>query len=605
MADKFQISDLTFDGIRTSLLNYLRTTDVFKDYDFEGSALRTLVDLLTYNTFYYGFYSNMIANEMFLDTAQLEKSMISLTKPLGYVVTSTAASTSTISLNNVNQNSNGLSYFSTFKGFDQNGSPYFFYNIDHIPIDTVIIGNVVTGKTKYFPIYEGKSRIFRQTIEIDLDTQTIFLEGKEIDPRTIVVEIAYEGGEYERLINYYTEPDAILDSTSKVFFIERKNNGYNLIFSKQSENDVNSGELGRPIGSTDDVRVSYLISSGSNSNSIGSFEFVSDSLGSQVQRQNETVEVIPLISSYGGRNEANLDTIRFFAPKTFAAQNRLVTKGDYYSLLNELGYSTNENPDFDFKVFGGEEATPRYFGRVFISILRLNPLPGDISELNEVNRLLSIAKNKSVVTVLPEYIPPLEIDVRLVINAILPGATPSVINSRRTSIINSLMSRYGQKKYNNNFTTDEIKDIVRSSAPGISINDEDIFIFASIQIASSTPAQIRRINFKNKISTSPIANVEITFTGDTTQIVRDIFQTKKLYLYRTDTNSLLSDVPVGDIDYDNGYITLYQNLPQLPSPFIITAKTIDSLSLNAIFSAKDEFVAYLKEENLQVNISPV
>jgi hypothetical protein len=602
MEDKLQISDLTFNGIRDSLIEFMKSTDVFKDYDFQGSGMRTLIDLLAYNTFYYGFYSNMIANEMFLDTAQLEKSVISLTKPLGYVVAGSLSSVSTVRLSNLNLNYDNVSYFSTFKGVDQNGSIYYFFNINDIPIKTVVDGESSYGQTDYFPIYEAKNKIFRQTLEVDIESQTVFLEGNEIDPRTIVVEVSYDGEEYEKLVNYYNNPDEILDETTKVFFIERKSNGYNLIFSKQSTNDVNSGGLGKPITDLDLVRISYLIGSGSPPNGIASFDFVSDSSGNSITSPNTFVTT--LIAARNGRETANLDEVKFFAPKTFARQNRLVTKGDYYAILNELGYSSGDDPDYDFKVFGGEEASPPYFGRVFISILDLDS--EDNSELNQVTQILSIVKNKSIVTVLPEYIPPLEVDINLLINGVLPGGSVALINTRKNAIKNVILQSYGRKKYNTHFLINEIIQLCRTIAPEVTITSDNIFITASLRMSPSSTPEFKRINFKNTLQTLPIGNVEIKFDDTLIPfVIKDAYVQKKLFRYRKDNGSLFDDKPIGEVDYQNGVVTIYPNDSITTSFYTVIANTKDKIGNDDAFYAKDEFIAYVKNENLQINISPV
>jgi hypothetical protein len=593
MAENIKISDLTFDGIRQSLVDYMKSTDTFKSYDFAGSALSTMIDLLTYNTFYYAFYSNMIANEMFLDTAQLENSMISLAKPLGYLVSNSASATATVRMTNMSLNQT-VSYFSTFRGYDKNGVAYYFFNLDDVSVNTVINGEAESGETNYFNIYEGKSRTFRQTVNVDITTQSFFLEGKQIDPRTIVVEVSTDGVNFERWVNYYTNPDTVIDSSSKVFFLERKVSGYNVMFGRQSSTDVSSATVGKTVTSTDIIRVSYIVASGEAANTISGFQFVSDSLGNAVSTS--TTDVVTLVEAKNGRSTPDLDAIRFFAPKTFSRQNRLVTKNDYYAILNELGYSTGTDPDFDYKVFGGEEATPPYYGRVFVSIMDLNPTDlENYTDINQVNQVMSILKNQSVISILPEYIPPVEIDMKLIVNAILPGASSNAINSAKSAIKDSMMQKFGVNKFNNNFIEDDIRDMVRDQVPQISVSDDGIFIYARATAVSNN--DVKRINFKNKIAINVQGNVSIDLPD---YIIRDVYSAGKLFKYDKESNALLDSVAVGEVDYDNGVVTLYQSLGVITTPFLVEIRCRDD-----DFLAKDEFVCkFTSQNNIQINITP-
>lgn len=589
MADNIQISDLKFDEIKNSLVNYLRTTTTFKDYDFEGSGIRTLIDLLAYNTFYYAFYSNMIANEMFLNSAKLESSLVSLTKPLGYVLINSTSAYSNVKLDNLNAGFDNISAFSKFSSFDANGTLYYFYNIKDVKIERVVNGETINYETNYFPIYEGKYLVYRQQVSVDLVKQQFFLSGLEIDPRTIVLETLNDGSTYDRWENYLVNTDVVIGPTSKVFFIERKNNGYEVLFGKQSETEESFSSIGRQIQEGETVLVSYLVSSGENANGIFSFNLSSDASGNNVK--NENTQTITLFASKSGRSTPNLENVRFFAPKTFARQNRLVTKGDYYAILNELGYGEGSDPDFDFKVFGGEEATPPYYGRIFVSILDLNPTdPEDYTETNQINEVMAVLKSKSVVGILPEYIPPVEVKVKLEINASIPGVPTSVLNERTNSLRNAIITRYSTKKYNNDIIEEEIKDLARSAATGIIIRDEGIYLYATLPVEMSLNQQ-KILNFKNQIATNNFSVV-----ANLTNFDIKSFQ-GQLFKYDKSTQQSISDTPVGEVDYDTGIVTLYRNLG-VNETFTVKISCRDDN-----FYAKDEFIAYIQDSDLTIRIT--
>ena len=353
-------------------------------------------------------------------------------------------------------------------------------------------------RTDYFDIFEGKGAITRQLVNVDLETQSFVLSGIEIDPRTVVIEVGdVTGNNLVRWSSYLLNPETSVGPNTEVFFLERIKKGYRVNFGKYSSNDITSLSTGKQITSQDKVYVSYLISSGTNGNGISNITFVSDSNNRSITTGSTELEVA--IVSRGGISNPDLDEIRFFAPKSFARQNRLVTKNDYYAILNELGYGSGGRPEFAYKVFGGEEATPPSFGRVFVSIIDLNPSDGlDSSKRNEINEVMSILKTKSVVSILPEYIPPTEMNVLLDISVSHPesgtsGMTPKI----KTAITTALSTEYGTKKYDRNAMVQAIIDVVKSSYTGLVVSPNSV----SVKIVGISPAALisneRKINFKN------------------------------------------------------------------------------------------------------------
>ena len=587
MANNINISDLTFEGIRDSLIEYMKGQEIFKDYNFEGSGIRTLIDLLAYNTFYYGYYSNMVANEMFLDTAKLENSIISLTKPLGYLVSSYNSAKATIKMTGLNPNVSEISAFSVFRGLDISGRPYFFYNINPAEISQSETSSNFY-ETDYFDVYEGKGAVTRQLVNVDLETQSFILPGIEIDPRTIVIEVGdISGNNLVRWDSYLLNPETSVGPNTEVFFLERLKRGYGVNFGKYSSNDITSLSTGKQITDQDKVYVSYLISSGTNGNGISNISFVSDSNNRSITTGSTELEVS--IVSRGGISNPDLDEIRFFAPKSFARQNRLVTKNDYYAILNELGYGSGGKPEFAYKVFGGEEATPPCFGRVFVSIIDLNPTDAlDFSKRNEINEVMSILKTKSVVSILPEYLPPIEMNVLLDISVSHPesgtsGMTPKI----KTAIRNALSAEYGTKKYDRNIMLQDIIDVIKTSYAGLVVSPNSVSVRTVAVSPSALISNERKINFKNALS-----SVKITgFRSDT------VAQNIGKYVYYHNLNNIqISDIPVGEVDLVNGVVTIYSNITT--NELTLTVKTPDQN-----FFSRDELVSYIKNTDQDINIS--
>lgn len=584
MANDINISDLTFEGIRSSLVDYLKTQDTFKDYNFEGSGIKTLVDLLAYNTFYYGYYSNMIANEMFLDSAKLTNSMISLTKPLGYLVPGAISAKSTVRLRNTNPVQE-LSPFSSFRGRDISGRPYFFYNIDPVRVGETTPAFSETG---YFDVYEGKSVVFRQLIPVDPEDQSIFLNDVNIDPRTIKIEVSENGeGELVSWINYLLYPETIITSDTEIFFLERVRDGYNLNFGKYTFSD--SGSAGKQIGELDEVYISYLVSSGSAANGLSNLTFIGDSIPTNdIAKSSTQLEVFT--SSLGGSSQPNLDEIRFFAPKSFARQNRLVTKNDYVAILNELGYQSNGNTDLKFKIFGGEETNLPVYGRVFVSILNLSAE----TQINEINQVISTLKDKSVVSILPEYIAPVEIRAFVTASFGLENdEVPFARQNALASVRSALKSVYSNKKFNTDFNKQEILNIIKNSYSGIEIFDTDIalnFQTAIAQSAQNVGSVGRRIDLKNKLSFVSVTGVNTAFTGKT-----DPSTGKHLYLYSNSSGERQGD-PIGEVNFDQGVVIIY---PEITS----NSLTINFQVSTQTFFAKDQLVSWIQNSETDILLS--
>lgn len=604
MANDINISDLSFDGIRNSLVEYLQTQETLKDYNFEGSAIRTLVDLLAYNTFYYGYYANMIANEMFLDTAKLPSSIISLTKPLGYVVPGSKSASISLRFFDLKlPNPPEIAPFSTFKGRDVSGKEYFFYNIDVIPIlngNVTLPGSTTTRELYYtdpFVLYEAKSRVYRQLVNVNLETQTIIINDTNIDPRTFSIEVRKKNTNQplKRWKSYYLEPETLITANTEIFFIERTKTGYKINFGKYTSADFAPVSTGKRIESTDDVYLTYLVSSGSAGNNVSNFRFVSESQNKAITKPTTILSRLSSSVSRGGASEPDLDEVKFFAPKTFARQNRLVTKNDYSSLMAELGYGvTQEN---QFKIISGEELTPPSFGRVFVSVVGLTG-----SQSGEINQILSTLKSKSVVGILPEYLSPVLVKMRIDARFSIPNSNSTRRNQARAAVKTALYEKYKYPEFDRKVDKTEVANIIRSSFSGINLNPDNLKLLFNIslpEMAENLGSVGRRINIKNKIKTpyipvgSSSSRETVRFvptipTTELTEIKNSTTTGKYLYYYNFENQR---GQLAGEVDYENGVVILY---PQITSSgFTVYFELQDDT-----FTGIDQLACYLASSNV-------
>tara|TARA_R110002012_G_scaffold204050_2_gene373624 strand:- start:915 stop:2729 length:1815 start_codon:yes stop_codon:yes gene_type:complete len=405
IGDQIQLGSLDYGEIKNNLKAFLSDQEELKDYNFDGSILSTLVDLMAYNTMYYAFYSNMQANEAFLDTAQRTESLISLAKPLGYVVPHRKSATVTVTLTGVQtaQNYDIPRYGLKLNGMDFNGTNRVFYNLDPIVLSDA------TTPSASVTFYETKELVLDANVNVDLDNQKVNIFDTTVDPTGIFVKV--NGEEWRKQEGI----DANLNELSKVYFVEPTKDGYVIRFGGLTE--TGSGQIiGRGIADGDTVTVSYFSSNGSLGNNITGTFTLSDS---NIQ------SAIATIASAGGFDSPNPDTIRFFAPRFFATQNRAVTVEDYRTLSSSiLGL---ENDPSKFNAFGGEDLgnLPHLFytndqgteisdaesaggggqgvrGEVYLSYVNPNgSVPSDQEQLTFLNQI----KTKSVAGLALKYYP--------------------------------------------------------------------------------------------------------------------------------------------------------------------------------------------------------
>lgn len=347
----FSLVDLDFNNNKENLKAFLRSQPQFKDYDFDGSNLNVLIELLAYNTYKMGFYYNMMVSEAFLDSAQTRNSIVSHAKELNYTPRSRNSSKAKIS---VSFEATGTSApytipkGSPFTALVKNQS-YTFTTPEAI---TVSSSNTTFSFETY--IYEG---IFLQDVYVVSDTSEFpryKISNKNVDTRSISVVVYEDGSEVGDI---YTQKDTLLDldSNSKIFFLQAYGDGYYEIL-------FGDNFLGKKpkIGST--ITIDYRIASGPDANGSKQFSVDFDPTGTDEVTKTPTLTVLETASD--GLNEQDSDSIKIYAPRYFASQQRAVASDDYSSLI--LGKFAGTISDI--VVYGGETIEPRRYGVVIIAI---------------------------------------------------------------------------------------------------------------------------------------------------------------------------------------------------------------------------------------------
>ena len=536
MADnRLQVAELDFDTIKTNLKSYLKQQTEFQDYDFEGSGLNVLINLLAYNTHYNAYYLNMVANESFLDTALLRDSVVSHAKTLGYVPYSKTAATAVIDLT-VETNSTTIDTVTIPKGFVFISSP-----IDNQSYNFVVMGDTTVTKsgTKYFfeglEIKEGEFVSYSFTQNDGENPKAIFeIPDSNVDTNTISVSVRPSSSNSQ--ISIFNKATDILDVTnsSEVYFIQESKGGkYKIYFG--------DNVIGKKINDGAIINLTYLSTNGSAANKSSSF-----TVGAPISGYTD-ITITTLSAAAGGKSRETVNEIKYNAVTQFATQNRLVTFKDYES------YIIKNYPSLDsISVWGGEEETPPVYGKVYISIKPKTDYY--ISEAEKQRILNDIIKPKSIVSVQTEFKDP-EFLYLLINNYIQydPKKTTVSADGIKNNIRNAIISYRNSKlnKFGAKFILSKMQDSIDATNLNSIIGSETIVRLQKRFLPILNQSKNYTINFNAPLHRGTITN-KLTSTSFNVLDVNGI-----------EINVIFDEVPqsfsgitsIGVTDAGTGYIT--------------------------------------------------
>jgi hypothetical protein len=377
---------LDFDSIKASLRAYLQSQTQFADYNFDGSSLSVLLDILAYNTSYNAFYQSMIGAEMFLDSANLRSSVVSHAKEIGYTprsITSAQAHVSIIITPNDGAASAVIAKNTPFLS-NVDGTAYSFVT------DRAYAATIGNGVFKFpdVTLIEGIPYTYQFVVDSTIPNQRFLLPSSNIDTATLAVSVQQSVS--NTTINTFVLADNLLALTSdtNAYFLQEVEN-------QQFELKFGDGIIGTALVDGNVIIANYLVSDGPAANTALSF---TPSILLAGYPANNTL-VNTLIAAVGGLDAETIDEIRFTAPKNYEMQKRAVTAADYALSITE------QYPNADSViVWGGEETIPPQYGKVFISI---KPVLGFvITETAKTLVLQNLIRPMNLVSVIPEFVDP-------------------------------------------------------------------------------------------------------------------------------------------------------------------------------------------------------
>jgi len=384
-----RIAELDFDSIKTNLKDYLRNQSEFSDYDFEGSGLSVLLDILAYNTHYMGYYLNMVGNEMFLDTAQIRASVLSHAKHLGYLPKSKTGSTATVNIKVTPTNSEDNVSTTLVLGRNVRFISEPIDGISYV-FSTTEANTAVKANNSFdfnsIQLKQGEPVIQQYSAR---SNRKYNIPSANVDISTIRVTVQESSTNTSTQTYTLNEDITEVTSNSAVYFLEENsdaNGSYTVYFG--------DGIIGKKPANNNIVILNYLITSGEASNKANSFTLI-DSISGYTGN----VIVTPVAAAAAGSEKESVESIRFKAPYYYTTQNRAVTTEDFKTLI------LKDYPNIDaVSVWPGDQNDPPIYGKVFVS---LKPKDDYFLTILEKERIENeIIANRSVLTVFPEIVDP-------------------------------------------------------------------------------------------------------------------------------------------------------------------------------------------------------
>jgi hypothetical protein len=460
MASRLNVTELDFDTIKTNLKTFLQSQDEFTDYDFEGSGLNILLDILAYNTHYNAYYMNMLANESFLDSSVLRNSVVSHAKKFGYTPRSMSAPLATINFT-VDSLSSATGSLTLPKG-------YVFLSelVDNKAYNFVTLEDVTVSKTannfvfSNLKIYEGTLKNYSFTQNDAINPKQIFtLPDADVDTSTMIVYVQQSVSNTDTTIYTLNEDVLTIDSTSEVYFLQEGNDEkYQIYFG--------DGVLGKKIPDGGIVTVSYLVTHGSLANRANNF------IATSLVGGYSNFTVSPVSYAAGGAEKETVDQIKFSSPLQFTSQNRAVTKNDYIKLIQQ------NFPQYEaVNVWGGEENVPPVYGKVFVSV---KPKQGfEVTDTQKEFLKNDVLKPISVLTVTPEV---LDVDYNYIkyVSKVYYDSSKTIVNvnALKTLVSNTIVnfSNSNLNQFNSLFKSSQLRTQIDSTDKSIISNELEIFL---------------------------------------------------------------------------------------------------------------------------------
>ena len=576
-----RVTGLDFDTIRGNLRDFIADKPAFKDYDFNSSAIGTLLDLLAYNTYYNAFHLNMAVNEGFIDSAQLRNSVVSRAKSLGYTPRSARGATASINLKFPNANTTTVTGSLTIpKG------QTFTATVNNVPLTfsttsaTIFGANSTDGFSANISITEGTTLVHRFTTS---STNTAFtIPNANVDTRFFDVTVQTSGTN-----TVYTKADTLfeLNGNSTVYFLEESsNNRPRIVFG--------NGVVGKRPDTGSTVFTEYRVVNAKDGNGANNFT----SSGTIAGQSSYTISVIDRAT--GGLEAEDIEDVRFNAVKDYQTQERAVTSEDYKRII-----LSNSSDVKTLVVYGGEEANPPVYGRVYIAAA---PVTGTVLSDNQKTELTTLLKKFNVqsiepVFVDPEYlyvVPSISTRINRDLTTTSASGIATAIGNKVLDFENNQLGNFGQKFRFSKFLSEiDASDVGIVGSSG-SVRLERRFRPTTTSTQSYTLEFGQSIYNPHRGHIGAVTSTNFVFNGQTCRFKDDGIS--KLQIV-TSLGSSIIEANAGTVDYLNGTVNIDSFLPTTFTGDEISVSVDPSddnivSSRNTILLIRDTFVDVIDDE---------
>lgn len=555
-----KVTEVDFDQIRTNLKSYLSTQDQFQDYNFEGSALATLLDVLAYNTHYNAFYLNMLANEMFLDTAQQRDSVVSRAKELGYLPSSAIGSQANVSLTFT-----GISNTTSQFTIPRNAS--FTTTVDDVSYTYVVptpktVVNISNTFSTSVIIKEGTPLTHRFTVSSS-NPERYIIPNTNVDTTSIKVTVQESVSDTTTTEFIRATNTKQITGTSAVYFLEESaDRKYEVVFSP--------GTLGKPVKNGNIVIIEYLVCNAKDTE--GASVFTVDNLNLDVSYT--SVAITTNRASSGGNTQESIESIKFNAPRNFQTQNRAIVKNDYERII------TTENSDIQsVTAFGGEDAIPAVYGKVFIA---LKPVGALQSTANKKAKIRDSILDRTPLGVDPVMIDPVYTyiipTVKVYYNRTVSSATTSEVESAALTAITNF-STNNLEQFDSRFRFSRFVRALDNLTVAEVLNTDASIKMQRKIIPLLSATQSISILFNNPIKESTIESTQFVFETFNCFLDDDGLGTVRVYRFDDTNAKVIQKSNIGTVNYTTGEIIL--------SNFNIASFVGTQLEINAVPDSLD------------------
>ena len=539
---RIQVSELDFDAIKSNLKTFLQGQTEFQDYDFEGSGLSVLLDVLAYNTHYNGIYTNLAVNECFLDSASKRASVVSLAKMLGYMPRSASCATATVTATVTSPTSSPstvtIPAMQPFTTSIDNVS-YTFYNRSAVTTALASGAYTFTGLV----LTEGTPLQYKYTMAPGV---RFIIPNANADLNTLTVSVQQTSS--SDVYEVYTRADTITEITelSHVYFVKEIDDGlYEISFGNDN--------LGIALSNGNVVTLDYMVSSLEEPNSASSFTYGGVTLAGS------SLSVTATAAASGGASSESIDEIKFNAPKYYAAQNRAVTPDDYKAIILK-----NFPEAQTISVWGGEDNNPPIYGKTYICIK-----PKEASKLTNLQKEFiknNILDSRNIVSITPEIVDPEFFNIKVTSFVYYnPRATTKTAAQIETLVKESIM-RYNDddlERFDSVLRYSKLTKIIDETDPAIINNITRIMIRHPHDVKYNIASQYL-LDLINPISQDGGKQGEVfASTGfyipNSTELHfldDDANGNIRLYYLNTNFEKVIVTPDIGTINYDTGSIVV-------------------------------------------------